>query len=104
MPNNPSKWAFVFRDSRAALDGPMMRLRGLSAPLSSVRVDRHGTIWATRPGRGRRGADGKPLACPETERGARDGSVGPTRARASHGVWYGVLLTMGRPHAREGFT
>ena len=33
MPNNVPKWAFVFRDSRDALDGPMMRLRGRSAPL-----------------------------------------------------------------------
>ena len=29
-----SKFALVFRDSRDALDGPMMRLRDLSAPLS----------------------------------------------------------------------
>ena len=104
MPNNPSKWAFVFRDSRGALDGPMMRLWGRSAPLFVRAGGQSGNHLGNQAREGPPGADGKPLACPETERGARDGSVGPTRARASHGVWYGVLLTMGRPHAREGFT
>ena len=101
MPNKRSKWAFVFRDSRDALDGPMMRLRGRSAPLFVRAGGQSGNHGGNQAREGPPGADGKPLAGPETNRTVRggrkcrspasegftiyqdDGAVGLARTRAS---------------------
>ena len=62
----------------------------------ATRVDRRGTIWITRPGRGRRGLTGNRWLArrPRAVRG--DGSVGPTRARAS------LCPALSRPSGRGG--
>ena len=90
MPNNCAKWAFAFRDSRDTLDGPVMRLWGRSATLFVRAGGQAGNHLGNQAREGPPGADGKPLAGPETERGERDAGVGPPRARTSRcGAGYG---------------
>ena len=105
MPNNHAKWAFVFRDSRDTLDGPMMRLWGRSAPLFVRAGGQAGNHLGNQAREGPPGANGKPLAGPETNRAVRgDESVGLTRARGSLHPLRDRAGHHRRAHAREGFT